>query len=414
MPEAVIVATARSPIGRAHKGSLKDLRPDDLAATIVDAVLDKVPQLDRTLIEDLYLGCGLPGGEQGFNMGRVVATKLGLDGLPAATITRYCSSSLQTTRMAFHAIKAGEGDIFISAGVETVSRFARGSSDGLPSEAADKVGGGWENPYFADARSRTASYAEGGKVWHDPREDGLAPDIYIAMGQTAENLAQLKNVSRQEMDEFGVRSQNLAEKAIADGFWEREITPVTLPDGTVVAKDDGPRPGVTIEAVSELKPVFRPDGRVTAGNCCPLNDGAAALVIMSDTKARELGITPLARIVSTGVTALSPEIMGYGPVEASRQALKRAGMTIDDVDLVEINEAFAAQVIPSYKDLGIPLEKLNVNGGAIAVGHPFGMTGARITGTLINSLDWHDKSIGLETMCVGGGQGMALIIERLS
>src|ERR1700759_2120161 len=414
MPEAVIVATARSPIGRAVKGSLRDLRPDNLAATIVDAALNKVPELDRTLIEDLYLGCGLPGGEQGFNMGRVVATLLGLDGLPGATITRYCSSSLQTTRMAFHAIKAGEGDIFVSAGVETVSRFARGSSDGLPAAAQALVGGGSENPSFASAQERTGVFAAGGQTWHDPRQDGAVPDIYIAMGQTAENLAQIKGISREEMDEFGVRSQNLAEKAIADGFWEREITPVTLPDGTVVAKDDGPRPGVTVEGVSGLKPVFRPDGRVTAGNCCPLNDGAAAVVIMSDTKARELGIPPLARIVSTGVTALSPEIMGLGPIEASRQALRRAVMTIDDIDLVEINEAFAAQVIPSYRDLGIPIEKLNVNGGAIAVGHPFGMTGARITGTLLNSLDWHDKSIGLETMCVGGGQGMAMVIERLS
>jgi acetyl-CoA C-acetyltransferase len=414
MPEAVIVATARSPIGRAVKGSMKDLRPDDLTATIVDAALAKVPALDRTLIEDLYLGCGLPGGEQGFNMARVVATKLGLDGLPGATVTRYCSSSLQTTRMAFHAIKAGEGDIFVSAGVETVSRYGRGSSDGLPSEAQALVGGSWHNSFFAEAEARTVASAQGGTVWHDPREDGAVPDVYIAMGQTAENLAQIKGISREEMDEFGVRSQNLAEKAIADGFWEREITPVSLPDGTVVAKDDGPRPGVSLEAVSGLKPVFRPDGRVTAGNCCPLNDGAAAVVIMSDTKARELGITPLARIVATGVTALSPEIMGLGPVEASRQALKRAGMTIEDVDLVEINEAFAAQVIPSYQDLGIPIDKLNVNGGAIAVGHPFGMTGARITGTLLNSLDWHDKTVGLETMCVGGGQGMALIIERLS
>jgi acetyl-CoA C-acetyltransferase len=414
MPEAVIVATARSPIGRAHKGSLKDLRPDDLAATIVDAALNKVPQLDRTLIEDLYLGCGLPGGEQGFNQARVIATKLGLDGLPGATVTRYCSSSLQTTRMAFHAIKAGEGDIFISAGVETVSRFARGSSDGLPSAAQELVGGSWANPFFDEAQARTKRSAEAGTTWHDPRADGETPDIYIGMGYTAENLAQVKNISREEMDEFGVRSQNLAEKAIADGFWEREITPVTLPDGTVVSKDDGPRAGVTIDAVSQLKPVFRPDGRVTAGNCCPLNDGAAALVIMSDTKARELGITPLARIVSTGVTGLSPEIMGLGPVEASKQALKRAGMSVADVDLFEINEAFAAQVIPSYQDLGIPIDKLNVNGGAIAIGHPFGMTGARITTTLLNSLDWHDKSIGLETMCVGGGQGMALVIERLS
>jgi acetyl-CoA C-acetyltransferase len=414
MPEAVIVATARSPIGRAFKGSLRDLRADDLAATIIEAALDKVPELDRTTIEDLYLGCGLPGGEQGFNMARVVATLLGLDGLPGATVTRYCSSSLQTTRMAFHAIKAGEGDVFISAGVETVSRFARGNSDRLPAEAQELVGGGWENPVFADARARTDRQAQGGETWHDPRADGDLPNIYLPMGFTAENLAQAYDVSREAMDDFGVRSQNLAEKAIADGFWEREITPVTTGDGTVVSTDDGPRPGVTVESVSSLKPVFRPDGRITAGNCCPLNDGAAAVIIMSDVRARELGLTPLARIVSTGVTALSPEIMGLGPVEASRMALRRAGMTIDDVDLVEINEAFAAQVIPSYRELRIPIDRLNVMGGAIAIGHPFGMTGARITGTLLNSLAWHDKTIGLETMCVGGGQGMAMVLERLS
>src|SRR5688572_13037364 len=405
MPEAVIVATARSPIGRAFKGSLKDLRPDDLAATIVRAALDKLPSLDPRDIDDLMLGCGLPGGEQGYNMGRVVSVLLGMDHLPGTTITRYCSSSLQTTRMAMHAIKAGEGDVFISAGVEMVSRFVKGNSDSLPDT---------KNPAFADAEGRTAKTAESGAdSWADPREHGDVPDIYMAMGQTAENLALLKDVSRQDMDEFGVRSQNLAEEAINNGFWEREITPVTLPDGTVVSKDDGPRPGVTLEAVQGLKPVFREDGLVTAGNCCPLNDGAAALVIMSDTKARELGLTPLARVVSTGVSALSPEIMGYGPVEASKQALARAGMTIGDIDLVEINEAFAAQVIPSYRDLGIDLDKLNVNGGAIAVGHPFGMSGARITGTLINSLQWHDKQFGLETMCVGGGQGMAMIVERI-
>jgi acetyl-CoA C-acetyltransferase len=415
MPEAVIVATARSPIGRAVKGSLREVRPDDLAATIVAAALGKVPQLDPKDIDDLYLGCGLPGGEQGFNMARVVSVLLGYDHLPGATLTRYCASSLQTTRMAFHAIKAGEGDVFVSAGVETVSRYARGNSDGLPPEAQALVGGGWQNAKFADAHARSEKRAQGGaETWTDPREDGGLPDVYLAMGQTAENLAQVYNVTREEMDHLGVRSQNLAEKAIVDGFWAREITPVTTPSGAVVAVDDGPRPGVTYEAVAGLKPVFRPDGRITAGNCCPLNDGAAAVVIMSDTKARELGITPLARIVSTGVTALSPEIMGLGPVEATRQALGRAGMTIDDIDLVEINEAFAAQVIPSYQQLGIPLEKLNVNGGAIAVGHPFGMTGARITGTLLNSLDWNDKTIGLETMCVGGGQGMAMIVERLS
>ncbi|MEV0426690.1 acetyl-CoA C-acetyltransferase [Micromonospora sp. NPDC050495] len=413
--DAVIVATARSPIGRAFKGSLRDVRPDDLAATIVQAALDKVPALDPTTIDDLYLGCGLPGGEQGFNMARVVATLLGLDGLPGATLTRYCASSLQTTRMAMHAIRAGEGDVFISAGVETVSRYARGNSDTLPPEAQALVGGGWENPRFAEARRRSEARAQAGaEVWTDPREAGQLPDIYLAMGQTAENLAQVYDVTRADMDAFGVRSQNLAEKAIADGFWAREITPVTTPDGTVVSTDDGPRPGVTLEGVAGLKPVFRPDGRITAGNCCPLNDGAAAVVIMSAGRASELGLTPLARIVSTGVTALSPEIMGLGPVEASKQALKRAGMTIDDVDLVEINEAFAAQVIPSYRQLGIPEEKLNVMGGAIAVGHPFGMTGARITGTLLNALEWHDKTIGLETMCVGGGQGMAMVLERLN
>jgi len=413
--DAVIVATARSPIGRAFKGSLREVRPDDLAATIVQAALDKVPALDPTTIDDLYLGCGLPGGEQGFNMARVVATLMGLDGLPGATLTRYCASSLQTTRMAMHAIRAGEGDVFISAGVEMVSRYARGNSDTLPPEAQALVGGGWENPRFAEARERSAARAQGGaEVWADPRDAGQLPDIYLAMGQTAENLAQVYDVTREDMDAFGVRSQNLAEKAIADGFWAREITPVTTPDGTVVSSDDGPRAGVTLEAVAGLKPVFRPDGRITAGNCCPLNDGAAAVVIMSAERASELGLTPLARIVSTGVSALSPEIMGLGPVEASKQALKRAGMTIDDVDLVEINEAFAAQVIPSYRQLGIPEEKLNVAGGAIAVGHPFGMTGARITGTLLNALEWHDKTIGLETMCVGGGQGMAMVLERLS
>jgi len=406
MPEAVIVATARSPIGRAGKGSLTSIRPDDLAVQMVNAALAKVPQLDPADVGDLILGCGLPGGEQGFNMARVVAVLLGHDHLPGTTVNRYCSSSLQTTRMAFHAIKAGEGDVYISAGVECVSRLAKGSSDSWPDT---------HNQAFSDARLRTERIAAGeAGAWRDPREDGLMPDIYVAMGQTAENVAELRGVSREQQDEFGVRSQNLAEKAIANGFWQREITPVTLPDGSVVSADDGPRPGTTLEKVAALKPVFRPDGTVTAGNCCPLNDGAAAVVVMSDVKAAELGITPLARIVSSGVTALSPEIMGLGPVEASRQALARAGMAIADIDLVEINEAFAAQVIPSYTDLGIDLAKLNVNGGAIAVGHPFGMTGARIATTLLNSLQFHDATLGLETMCVGGGQGMAMIFERLS
>jgi acetyl-CoA C-acetyltransferase len=325
--------------------------------------------------------------------------------VPGTTVNRYCSSSLQTTRMAFHAIKAGEGEVFISAGVETVSRFVKGSADGMPDT---------ENPLFAAAQARTGELAAGQGVWGDPRAAGSLPDVYIAMGQTAENVAQLVGVTREEQDAFGVRSQNLAEKAIAGGFWARDITPVTLPDGTVVGSDDGPRAGVTMEGVAALKPVFRPDGTVTAGNCCPLNDGAAALVIMSDAKARQLGLTPLARIVSTAVTGLSPELMGLGPVEASKRALSLAGLTIGDIDLVEINEAFAAQVIPSARELGIEEDRLNVNGGAIAVGHPFGMTGARITSTLINSLQWHDKQLGLETMCVGGGQGMAMVLERLS
>ena len=405
MPEAVIVATARSPIGRALKGSLKDMRPDDLAVQMVQAALAKVPELDQTEIDDLVLGCGQPAGESGNNLARVVAVLAGMDHLPGTTVNRYCASSLQSTRMAMHAIRAGEGDAFISAGVETVSRYVKGNADGLPDT---------KNPVFADPQSRTEKLASGGQTWVDPRSDGLLPDVYIAMGQTAENVAQLKGITREEQDAFGVRSQNLAEKAIADGFWARDITPVTLPDGTQVTQDDGPRSGVTKEAVSALQPVFRPDGTVTAGNCCPLNDGAAAVVIMSEAKAKQLGITPLARIVSTGVTGLSPEIMGLGPVEASRQALARAGLSIDDIDLVEINEAFAAQVIPSARELGVDEEKLNVNGGAIAVGHPFGMTGARITSTLINSLQYHDKQFGLETMCVGGGQGMAMVLERLS
>jgi acetyl-CoA C-acetyltransferase len=405
MPEAVIVATARSPIGRAFKGSLKDLRPDDLAATVVRAALDKVPQLDPADINDLLLGCGLPGGEQGYNMARVVAVLLGYDSIPGATVTRYCSSSLMTTRMAMHAIKAGEGDVFISAGVEMVSRYAKGSSDSWPDTT---------NPLFADAAATGETLAQGGGQWVDPRESGALPDVYIAMGQTAENVAQLKGVTREEQDEFGARSQNLAEKAIANGFFEREITPITLPDGTVVSRDDGPRAGVTVEGMAALKPVFRPDGTVTAGNACPLNDGAAAVIVMSDTKARELGITPLARVVSTGVSGLSPELMGLGPIEASRRALALAGLSIGDIDLVEINEAFAAQVIPSYRELGIDIDRLNVNGGAIAVGHPFGMTGARITGTLLNGLTTRDATFGLETMCVGGGQGMAMVLERLS
>jgi acetyl-CoA C-acetyltransferase len=399
MPEAVIVATARTPIGRANKGSLIECRPDDLSALIIDAVLAKVPSLDPTHVEDVIWGCGQPAGEAGTNVARVAGLLAGIEA-PGVTVNRYCSSSLQTIRMAAHAIRAGEGDVFISGGVETVSRFMNGMADGGPA-----------NEKFNPARERTKLRSAGGQPSWIP--GGGLGDVYIAMGQTAENVAEAENVSREDMDEFGARSQQLAVKCQENGFFEREITPVTLADGTVVSKDDGPRAGTTVEKLATLKPVFRPDGKVTAGNACPLNDGAAAVVVMSDTKAKELGIKPLARIIASGVSQINPEIMGLGPIEACRQALKRANMTVDDIDLVEINEAFAAQVLPSAKHLGIPLEKLNVHGGAIALGHPFGMTGARIMTTLINGLETEDKRFGMESMCVGGGQGMAMIIERL-
>ena len=400
MPEAVIVATSRTPIGRAVKGSLVDVRPDDMSAFIIDDVLGKVPQIDGADVEDVMWGCAQPAGEAGYNIARLSGLLAGLD-VPGVTVNRYCSSSLQTIRMAAHAVRAGEGDVFVSGGVECVSRFAAGASDR-----------GGKNDKFAEAEARSAERTgEGTPVWSPP--EGL-PDIYIAMGQTAENVAQAWNVSRERQDEFGVMSQNRAEAAQERGFFEREITPYPLADGTLVSADDGIRAGTVIEKVSQLKPVFRPDGTVTAGNACPLNDGAAAVVVMSDTKAAELGVKPLARIVASGVAAVNPEIMGLGPIPAITQVLDRAGMTIDDVDLVEINEAFAAQVIPSADELGIDYDKLNVNGGAIALGHPFGMTGARIMGTLLNGLEDADKTIGVESMCVGGGQGMAMIVERLS
>jgi len=405
VPEAVIVSTARSPIGRAGKGSLVTMRPDDLAAQMVRAALDKVPELNPHQIDDLMMGCGQPGGAAGYNIARVVSVLLGYDFLPGTTVNRYCSSSLQTTRMAFHAIKAGEGDAFISAGVETVSQFGIGAADGAPNS---------KNPLFDEAMARTEAAAAGAEEWHDPRADGNLPDIYIAMGQTAENVVLHTGISREDQDHWGVRSQNRAEEAIKSGFFAREISPVTLPDGTVVSTDDGPRAGTTYEKISQLQPVFRPNGTVTAGNACPLNDGAAAVIITSDTKAKQLGLTPLARIVATGVSGLSPEIMGLGPIEAVKKALAGAKMSISDIDLFEINEAFAVQVLGSARELGIDEDKLNVSGGAIALGHPFGMTGARITATLLNNLATHDKQFGVETMCVGGGQGMAMVVERLS
>jgi acetyl-CoA C-acetyltransferase len=402
MPEAVIVATGRTPIGRAVKGSLIECRPDDLAALVIRTVLAKVPQLQPSDVEDVLLGSAQPAGEAGYNMARVAAILAGLDNVPGATVNRYCSSSLQTIRMAAHAIRAGEGDVFVAAGVETVSRFGFGASDVGP-----------HNTAFAAAEERTAKRAPAESEPWTPLAGNL-PDIYIAMGQTAENVAEYEKVTRQEMDEFALLSQTRAAASQENGFFEREIIPVTLADGTVVSKDDCPRPSTTLEGLSNLKPVFREGGTVTAGNACPLNDGAAAVIVMSDTKAKALGITPLARIVASGVTGLNPEIMGLGPVDACRQALQRANMTIDDIDLVEINEAFAAQVIPSAKHLGISVDKLNVKGGAIALGHPFGQTGARIMTTLLNALEDTGKTFGLESMCVGGGQGMAMIVERLS
>ncbi|HEX6539258.1 MAG TPA: acetyl-CoA C-acyltransferase [Candidatus Dormibacteraeota bacterium] len=387
MPEPVVVACGRSAIGRAMKGSLVNVRPDDLAAQVVEQVLAKVPQLDRADIEDLICGCGLPGGEQGFNLGRVISILTRLD-VPGTTITRYCASSLQSSRVAAHAIRSGEGDVFLSVGVECVSRFLNGTSD-IPTCKNDRLEPG--------------------------NAEGL-PDVYIAMGQTAENVAQREEISREEMDRFALRSQQRAVAAVDSGFFAQEIVPVSLNGAGTFTTDDGPRRDTSLEKLASLQPVFREGGSVTAGNSCPLNDGAAAVVIMSDTRAKELGVTPIARIVSTGLTSLAPEYMGLGPIEASKQALARAGMSINDVDIVELNEAFAAQVIPAARAIGIdPFDdRFNPHGGAIALGHPFGMTGARILCTLLNDLREADKTTGLETMCVGGGQGMAMIVERLS
>ena len=406
MPEAVIVSTARTPIGRAFKGSLIEMRPDDLAAIAVEAALAKVPNLDPSTVEDLMIGCAQPAGEHGYNMGRVVSLLAGID-TPGTTVNRYCSSSLQTIRMAAHAIKAGEGDVFVAAGVECVSRFGFGKSDGMENT---------KNPRFGESEARMAKLmTPDGGTWEPA---GGLGDVYITMLQTAETVAQYMAISRQEQDEFAALSQQRAEAAQTSGHFAEEITPVTTPSGKVVDADDCPRHGTTAEKLAVLNPVLLRQlvekATVTAGNACPLNDGAAAVVVMSDTRAKELGITPLARVVSTGVSALNPEIMGLGPIEASKQALARAGLSITDIDLAEINEAFAAQVIPSARELGIPVDKLNVNGGAIALGHPFGQTGARIMTTLIHNLQTRDGRYGLETMCVGGGQGMAAVIERLS
>jgi len=388
MSEVFIVAIGRTPIGRAIKGSLIDERPDDLGAYVVDEVLKQVPQLDRHQIDDVICGCALPGGEQGHNLGRIISILAGI-GAPGTTVNRYCASSLQAVRMAFHAIKADEGSAFVCAGVESSTHSPLG--------------------VFADQLETLNPRLFAGN------REGL-PEAYMSMGETAENVADKYDITREEMDRYALQSHMRAVLAGKDGVFAREIIPVPLVSGLTMTDDDGPRADTTLEKLATLRPVFRKGGRVTAGNSCPLNDGAAAAVVMSRARAEQLGIEPLARIISTGVSSLEPELMGLGPIESSRQALGRAGMTIDDVDVVEINEAFAAQVIPSARGIGVDpfSDKLNPHGGAIALGHPFGMTGVRILATLLNDLRTNDQTIGLETMCIGGGQGMAMIVERLS
>ena len=387
MAEAVIVSTARTAIGRAHKGSLADVRPEDMAAFAVRTALERAPELDSADVVDVMIGCGMPEERQGMNLGRRVALLAGLpDTVPGTTVNRFCASSLQTIRMAFHAIKAGEGDAFVAGGVESITQVS-----GYPKTAEEL------HPALA-----------GGP-------DAIT-NVYVPMGITAENVARLYDVGREDMDRFAQRSQERAVAAQQNGFFDRELTPYTKEDGTAVARDDGPRAESTLEKLAALEPAFDPQGKVTAGNACPLNDGAAAVVVLSEEKAKALGVKPQARIVASAVSGVDPEIMGVGPIEAVRRVLDRAGMTIDDVDVVELNEAFAAQVLPVCRELGIdPFgEKFNPHGGAIALGHPYGMTGARIMCTLLNDLETSDGTIGLETMCVGGGQGMAMLVERVS
>jgi acetyl-CoA C-acetyltransferase len=402
--EPVIVSTARTPIGRAFKGSFVSERPEDLAAAAIQAAVAAVPQLDPREVEDLIVGCGVPGGIQGSNLARIIAVQLGWDTVPGVTVSRYCASSLQSIRSAAQAIRSGEGDVFIAAGVESISSFAVTDVDNLP---------GARSPRFEAAAARTRRRAETGAAWTDPRLEGQTPDVYIQMGQTAENVASRTGVSRDDQDQFALRSQSLTARSRANGFWTEEITPYQRSDGEVILTDDSPRPGTTMEGLAALQPVFREGGTVTAGNSCPLNDGAAAVVLMSDTRARDLGIEPLARILGTSVSATSPEIMGMGPVVAIQRLLQRLRMSLADFDEFEINEAFAAQALSNVRALGIDPERVNVNGGSIALGHPYGMTGARIATTLVHSLGAHDRQFGLEAMCVAGGQGMALAVERL-
>lgn len=397
MPEAVIASVARSPIGRAYKGSLAQERGDEMLLQMARAALSQAPQFDPAELDEVIVGCGLASGETGGNLGRLIPVMMGLDSVPGYTLNRYCASSMQSTRAAVHAIAAGEGHAYLSLGVEQLSRMGDRGPDPRADERSDRFA-----PFQPSQR------------WSDPRERGRTPDAFISMGETAENIAQLRGVTREEMDQYAAESQQRTAAAAASGFWERDIVPVVRSDGSIVRHDDSPRPTTTIEALRELSPSFREDGTVTAGNCCPLNDGAAAVLILSEERAAQLGVTPRARIVATAVSALSPEIMGLGTVEAARRAVAASGLRIDDIGLFEINEAFAAQVIPTYRDLGVPREKVNVMGGAIALGHPFGMSGARITSTLLNALEATDSRYGLQTMCVAGGQGMAMIVERLT
>jgi len=406
MPEAVIVDAVRTPIGRAFKGSLTQVRPDDLGALVVDRLLERNPELSPADVEDLICGCGLPQGEQSYNVGRTIGLLSRLpDTTTATTVHRYCASSLQAIRMAAHAVNAGEGDTFVAAGVEHVSRVGPWSEDGLPQIMGMIIDNAPEG--VKDQIPRPAFKNE--KIdGHDGRTDA-----YLAMGETAENVAERWDVKRDDMDRYAQRSQERAVEARDSGFFDREIVPVELPEGSTVDKDDGPRADSSFERLQQLKPAFRENGRVTAGNSCPMNDGAAAVLVMSDHRANELGLNPRARIVASATSGLEPEIMGVAPIGAIRKVLERAAMSIDDVDIVELNEAFAAQVIPIADEIEIDHDKLNPHGGAIALGHPFGMTGARIMTTLLNGLETADKTIGLETMCVAGGQGMAMIVERL-
>ncbi|YCH09016.1 acetyl-CoA C-acyltransferase [Arthrobacter sp. alpha11c] len=398
--DAVVVAYRRTPIGRARKGSLAAERPEDLALAAIRGALAAVPQLGSDAFADAYVGCAVPQGAQGDNIGRRIMVLAGMDTVPAVTVNRFCASSLQATAMAAQAVRAGDGDAFLVAGVESTSAVPPVTDN--------------PHPAFAEAARRADASFEAGQPWVDPRDRGELPDVYLSMGKTAEFVARLTGTSRRDQDEWALESQRRAERAVQSGYFAREIVSVTTASGMVVSADDGPRPGTTMEALSGLKPVFHESGTVTAGNASPLNDGASALVVMSTRRAGELGLRPLARILGSAASGLSPEIMGLGPVAASSRLLDRLGLSIGDIDVVELNEAFAAQVVPVVRKLGADPERVNPFGGAIALGHPFGATGARLVGTLINGLQTTDGSLGLATLCVGGGQGMAMVLERLS